>query len=137
MWHRVHVTTCRIWKGIASVWATSVALAATRLFLHFLADEDNAKDIYYNYRLFLFAILCTLIISVTVLHIWSFVMAHRATHAKVKAPEQLTLTPKNESPSDNEMIESSENPIYQASKAAPSKEVSPEEAALRIGKTMI
>ena len=78
-----------------------------------------------------------MIISVTVLHIWSFVMAHRATHAKVKAPEQLTLTPKNESPSTNEMIESSENPIYQASKAAPSKEVSPEEAALRIGKTMI
>ena len=134
MWHRVHVTTGRIWKGIVFVWAISVVLAVTMPFVYYLPDEHDSEDVYYKYRLFLFAILVILIISITVLHIWSFVLAYRATHAKVKAPQQFALTPINESPSTNEMIESSENPINRQPKAAPLKEVSPEEAALQLKK---
>ena len=97
IWHQRNVYAKRIWKTITLAWLIAVSLAAiVPAIVHSSPNTEVANHRFFIYRLFLLALLGILLLTITILHIWSFLLAYRAVHVKDGASEQVILRSKKQ-----------------------------------------
>ena len=96
IWHRSNVNSRIVWKAIAVAWFVSLLLTAVVPITQHPSNQEERDQQFYLYRLFLFALLGVLLILITTLHVWSFVLAYRAVYTRERTSQQHFLQSKKQ-----------------------------------------
>ena len=90
IWHRVNVTKHRLWIAVIVAWSASIISASIATIL------INHKVVYEYKILFKLASMTLILISTSILHMWSFIIAYRAVHSRPSTSSENSLRARKE-----------------------------------------
>ena len=111
VWHRVKMTKSRLWRAIATAWFLSIIAGVLTIIVMLNVKMDVYDDTLYNLKAFLIALISILLITISTLHIWSFVLAYRSVHSSSASNNN-----SNSNNSNNNNSSSSNNTTAQSKK---------------------